>query len=232
MLRWTLGDKIFFNAIQNYLKDVKLAGGFAKTPDLIHAFEDASGKNLSKFFDQWYYKQGYPIYDIKLNQSGDGSIKKLTVYQTQSKSSVNFFEMAIPIQFFIGGKDTIIRFEHSFSGEIFNINLIGKVDSIKFDPELWLISKNNKLSVATNEVLHVANNFEVYPNPGTAGFYISSKDEIIDQINFVDQLGKSILTQNIGLKGSYISTESLNIGTYIILIQTSKGLFSKKWIKD
>lgn len=231
MLRWTLGDEEFFGAIKNYLKDTKLAGGFAKTPDLIAAFENKSGKNLTKFFDQWYYNQGYPIYDLKLSQEGAGNNKKLIIYQTQSHPSVDFFEMAVPVQFFINGKDTILRFDHNFSGESFNVNLVGKIDSIKFDPELWLISKNNSITVSTSDIKENVLDFEIYPNPGDNGFYITSTSDPIEVISIWDATGKQIRNIQSGLKGDFVNTDSLPCGSYFILIQTKKGIFSQKWLK-
>ena len=232
MLRWTLGDEVFFQAIRNYLTDVKLAGGFAKTPDLIAAFEDESGKNLSKFFDQWFYKQGFPSYSLLMNQEAGGKNKKLTIFQTQSHPSVDFFEMTVPVQFFRNGQDTILKFEHTYSGQIFDISIEGNIDSIKFDPDLWLISKNNTLSVNTNEIIFDHAEFDLYPNPGYNGFYISSYDEIMEKISVVDGLGRTILVKYPLKQGDYITTNYIIPGTYSIIIQTKTGLFSKKWIKN
>ncbi len=231
MLRWTLGDEIFFNSIKNYLNDTKLAGGFAKTPDLIAAFENESGKDLSTFFDQWYYKQGYPIYDLKLTQDGVGGNKKLRIYQTQSHPSVGFFEMAVPVQFFLNGQDTILRFDHTYSGEIFDITLTGTIDSIKFDPDLWLISKNNTLTVNTEEIKLADSTFEIYPNPGFNGFYISSTDEVMEEIFITDCLGRKIYSQYSGKYGDYIEVTDITSGSYYIIIQTKKGLIRKIWVK-
>lgn len=232
MLRWKMGDQVFFQAIKNYLQNTKLAGGFARTPDLIAELENASGEDLSKFFDQWYYKQGYPSYDLKFTEGKNGENKKLAIYQTQSDPSVTFFEMPVPVQFFVDGTPTTLRFDHSFSGETFDVNLAGKVDSIKFDPDLWLISKNNNLTVATTDISFNNPNHSIYPNPGFEGFFVSSKDEIINKVIIYDLIGKPCKTIDIGQKGGYIQTSDLSNGTYFVVMQTSAGLFSNKWIKQ
>jgi hypothetical protein len=129
-------------------------------------------------------------------------------------------------------KDTILRFEHSYSGQMFDISLEGNIDSIKFDPDLWLISKNNTLSVQTNEIIPDNSEFDVYPNPGFDGFYVSSHDQIIDKISISDALGRTIVEKYPSKQGDYISANTIVPGSYNILIQTKTGLFSKKWIKN
>ena len=65
MLQWKLSDSIFFKAITNYLNDPLLKLNYAKTPDLIYHLEQISGQDLTSFFDKWYYKEGFPTYDLK-----------------------------------------------------------------------------------------------------------------------------------------------------------------------
>jgi len=52
MLRWKLGDNIFFNALRNYQTDPAVIYGFAKTADLKRNLEQTSGQNLTNFFNQ------------------------------------------------------------------------------------------------------------------------------------------------------------------------------------
>ncbi len=70
MLRWKLGDSIFFLSLKNYLNDPLLAGKYARTPDLIAHFEAASNQSLTSFFNQWYYNQGFPSYHLLWGQTG------------------------------------------------------------------------------------------------------------------------------------------------------------------
>ncbi|MCB0464960.1 MAG: M1 family metallopeptidase, partial [Aequorivita sp.] len=72
MLRKKLGDAVFFQGLKDYLDDPALAYGYAKTPDLIRNMENASGEDLSEFFNDWIYGQGYPRYTIFWNQLTSG----------------------------------------------------------------------------------------------------------------------------------------------------------------
>jgi aminopeptidase N len=60
MLRWILGDNAFFTALRNYQIDPAIIYGFATTADLKRNMEQASGKDLTYFFNEWFSGQGYP----------------------------------------------------------------------------------------------------------------------------------------------------------------------------
>ena len=141
MLRWKLGDVLFFQALRNYLNDPELAFNYAKTPDLINHMETTSGQNLTTFFNQWYYKQGYPSYQIFWHRSGNDVIVKIN--QSQSHVSVGFFEMPLPIRFTAAGFDTTVVFNHTSSGQIFTRTLNFQATTASFDPNLWILSANN-----------------------------------------------------------------------------------------
>ena len=51
MLRWVLGDSLFFQGMKDYLLDPSLSYNYAKTPDLQQHLETVSGMNLTTFFD-------------------------------------------------------------------------------------------------------------------------------------------------------------------------------------
>ncbi len=98
MLRWEVGDTAFFRGIRSYLNDENLANSFASTENLQEHMETESGKNLDYFFQDWVYGQGYPQYTFSWGQESN-NIGYIRVNQQQSHSSVDFFELNIPIRF-------------------------------------------------------------------------------------------------------------------------------------
>ena len=96
MLRKKLGDTDFFQGVKNYLSDVNHAFAYAKTEDFIAIMETTSGLDLTEFFSDWLYNQGYPSYTIQWHQSGNQLFT--TISQAQSDPSVSFFEVPIPIK--------------------------------------------------------------------------------------------------------------------------------------
>ena len=70
MLRWILGDSLFFRGMRSYLNDPSISYGFATTKDLQKNLEKVSGGNLDYFFKEWFYGQGYPILSCSMVATG------------------------------------------------------------------------------------------------------------------------------------------------------------------
>lgn len=227
MLRWELGDSIFYNAISNYLNDTNLANGYASTQDLISHLELAADTVLSEYFNDWFYGEGYPIYQINWRQD-ISNLVQLEVYQMQSHASVSFFEMSLPIAFYGDNTDTIVRFKHSFSGQSFEFNPGWKVDSILFDPELWIVTKG---TVVTNvEKVDEDEIISVFPNPVSGLLYIRGLNTTKSySIQIVSQDGKTVYEKNV--KGQFscdINVNGIPSAAYILHIKSDDFSSSQK----
>ncbi len=234
MLRWKLGDTLFFASLKNYLNDTSLSNNFAKTPALKAHFESASGQNLTNFFSQWYYNQGYPTYQIGYLQTL--SDVTITVNQTQSDPSVSFFEMPIPIKFIGAGIDTTVVFNNTFSGQTFNTTINFPISTAQFDPELWIVSGSNTIS-DISENFGEEHSLTAFPNPvkdklTLTGFFPGT---IVNDLQIVDILGKIVYSAdkpyNITDK-IILNTENLKGGMYGVLLNTNIGIQTVHFIKD
>jgi aminopeptidase N len=83
MLRRMLGDELFFKALNLYC--TRHYGCNVITQDLQEAIEEATGRNLDFFFDQWVYKEGHP--ELKVSASYDDKQKLATVIIEQTHVS-------------------------------------------------------------------------------------------------------------------------------------------------
>jgi len=237
MLRWKLGDNLFFQSLRNYLNDPLLAYNYAKTPDLIHHLETTSGQNLTNFFNQWYYNQGYPSYQVEWNQIGNSLFVRIN--QTQSDASVSFFEMPVPVLFQNGGNDTTLVFNHTSSGQIFSATLNFTAATVAFDPELWIISANNSVihnsALGTNDLSAGNSSVQIYPNPVSNEVTIKPENQStqISLIEISDVLGHVIIKQDAGQSSmkTTIDLSGLSGGIYFINVKTDKGFFKKKIVK-
>ncbi len=76
MLRFMLGDEVFFEGVSSYTSDPDLRYGTAVNDDLEAHMEEAAGIELGWYFDQWYYQTGRPVYDYcYYTSSANDSIK-------------------------------------------------------------------------------------------------------------------------------------------------------------
>jgi aminopeptidase N len=163
MLRWVLGDDDFFQGLRNYLNDPLIAYGYARTTDLKFHMEAVSGKNLSVFFQQWYELEGYPSYAITWYPKPTGV--DVLIQQSTSHPSVGFFEMPVPMFFSDGITDTTIVLPNSFSGQTYSVALPFTPVFAEFDPQLWILSKNNAVTVGVQQPSDPSGIVQIFPNP-------------------------------------------------------------------
>lgn len=179
MLRWTLGDSAFFKGINMYLTDPKLVYGFAKTADLQRNLQRASGQNLRRFFNQWFYGEGYPSFTVQWKDSSDNKLY-FTVSQTASKpSSVNFFQVALPVRVSNGNKTKTIVLNCDHNNQSFVVTSPAfTVTAVAVDPDNYLISKNNKVVAMTSLKIAPVNeaSLAVSPNPVTSMAMVDLKN--------------------------------------------------------
>jgi hypothetical protein len=225
MLRWVIGDDDFFKGMKDYLNDPKLHYGFARSSDFISHMEAASGRDLTGFFADWLYGQGYPSYTVDVAQSDDYRTS-VAIYQTQSDLSVKFFELPVPVEFFGGGRDTVIVFNNTFPGQLFVTNPGFKIDSLKFDPDLWLVSANNKLNLLASTSL------VLMPNPASDFLYVQQNLGIINSYEIFSMDGKLVANEpeNEAIARLEINTRNLKAGMYLLRIIYEDRIETRKFI--
>lgn len=82
MLRNLVGDKAFFESLKEYL--TAHAYQTTEVDDLRLIFEKVTGKDLTWFFDQWYFGVGHPELKIATGYNQTQQSVSLTVEQNQS----------------------------------------------------------------------------------------------------------------------------------------------------
>ncbi|GAA4046442.1 M1 family aminopeptidase [Flavobacterium chungnamense] len=228
MLRLKMGDTMFFQALRNYLADTNLAYKYAVTSDLKFHLEAVYGSSLTEFFNDWVIYQGYPSYNITAQNWGAGQAK-ITVSQTQSHSSVSFFEMPIPVRLTgAGGQtfDTIL--ENTTNNQEFIISVPFAITGANFDPEKDIISKNNTVTLG-NENFNLEKAIALYPNPVSNELHIQIPSNIsIEKVIIFNSLGQKTIESN----ELNFSVNQLSSGVHFVQIQTSEGTFHKKIIKN
>jgi len=236
MLRWILGDSSFFRGIRNYLNDSTLGFGFARTIDFQRNLEKVSGIKLDYFFNNWFYGQGYPSYNVQWSQLGNDFVK-IEMNQTTSDKSVPFFALPVALQFKNTTQQKTIVVNNTFNGETF-IKEIGFVaDSLVIDPNYWLITKNNT-SEQVDENIGAKNDIRVFPNPFNSNLYVYLKNFSPSEahIRIYDTGGKLMLQKDSPVSSSLFfdfNTQSFGRGIYFIKIQTDNGVkFVKKILKQ
>lgn len=227
MLRYKLGDAAFFQGLRNYLNDPGLAYAYAVTPDLQGHLEAVYGSSLQEFFNDWVYNQGYPVYAISAQNIAPGQAR-VTINQTQSDASVNFFEMPVPVRLTgAGGQFQDYKLENTVNGQQFFVNVPFTVTGVVFNIKKDIISKNGSALLA-NENFELSDQVTVYPNPATSVLNITLPNTVaFEKCEVFNALGQKIGAYN----STQIAIDQLAVGMYTLLITTSEGRIHKNIIK-
>ncbi len=229
MLRFKLGDAAFFQGLRNYLNDPDLAYAYAHTDDLQSHLEAASGTDLTEFFLDWVYNQGYPIYNINV-QRISANQARITINQTQSFASVSFFEMPVPVRLTgSGGQQQDYVLNNTTNGQQFVVDVPFTPTGVVFNPKKDLITKNSVTTLATQNVA-LLSGVALYPNPAQSTLTLNVPTGVkVEKTTFCNALGQIV-------KASGVETNwnvgDLASGIYLVNVTSDAGVKQLKFIKN
>jgi aminopeptidase N len=228
-LRWVIGDEPFFNSLKEYINDSQLSYNFSRQSHLKYYLEKNSNTDLTDYFDDWVYGEGYPIYDITWVQKGEQL--NIDISQMQSHSSVDLFNIDLPLLVRGNSKDSLLRIPVSKANFRASFQMPFKVKSVSFDPFFATLGKAN-----IKFPLDKSSDFTLYPNPFKTEFFFTSDVQIIEW-ELTDIIGKSIIKGELSAMNTNsdlikIDASNYTEGTYILRIKTSDNrIVNKKIIK-
>lgn len=146
MLREQLGDEAFWRGVRAYLNRHKF--GNVESSDLRRAMEEASGKDLGWFFEQWVYGLGYP--KITVRQAYNAASRTLTLTATQTQKPEKFgpaaFRIPLSVEIKSGSETRSEKIELTKRTGTFSFKLAGRPSRVEFD-------KDEKVPIKTVKVL-------------------------------------------------------------------------------
>jgi hypothetical protein len=236
MIRWKIGDDDFFEALRNYQNNPLLSHNYARNIDLKNELEWQSQQNLDELFNDWYWGEGYPSYTLNYDQD-NSNLVTFTLSQSQSHPSVSFFEMPVPIRFKNATQDTMIVFEHTFSGQSFSAQLSFKVDSVIIDPDNWIVCNQNVVASAQNTPPS-NHGISLFPNPASEKLHLIIKGQLAERIQEIqifsvdgqEVTDKILYTTNAA--NGMIEINNLSQGIYQLRVNTQKNNYNVTFVKQ
>ena len=225
MMKWVLGDTVFYQALKDYHARPNLAYSYARTADLNASLLTSTGKDFTEFFNDWIYGQGYPTYDIRWKQVGNQVTFKTS--QTQSHASVSFFEMPLPIKVTgTGGQTAFFALNNTSNNQYFTEAVSFPIASVQFNYEYQILERNSTVSQdnSLSTVDFKTEEFSIYPNP--------VKDELF-VLGLKKEAGYDIITADgrwvkKGKTDKKIDVSLLQKGVYFVKILNSNLKFVKE----
>jgi aminopeptidase N len=140
MLRSLVGDEPFFKTLSHFLH--RYAFDAVDTDDFIRSVKTVTGQNLDWFFDQWLFKPGHPVFEVKSEWDAAGKVVRLKVAQVQDFSKgVPVFRVPVSIKLVTPGKTDIRKVWIKEREETFEFPLEAKPLLIRFDEDNVLIKE-------------------------------------------------------------------------------------------
>ena len=229
MLRKKMGDANFFQGLRDYLAHPDLAFDYAKTADFIPIMESASNQDLTEFFNDWLFNEGHPSFEVLWNQPQEDEVQ-ISLSQTQSHPSVDFFEVDVPLRL-IGTQGEILDLirSNTTNNQLFVETVNFEVSEIIFDPNFDVLSRNNTVSLSIND-MNLETEILLYPNP-TTGILTIQKPEsvIIERIRIHNVLGQ--LVMDVPYYETNLDLSALKSGMYFVEFSNAHTWVNKTVLK-
>lgn len=236
MLRYELGDddELFYEILQTYLQ--RYANGVATADDFKSVVEELSGKDFTTFFDQWYYGEGYPMYNLYWNITGN-TININSVQTVTAPNATPLFKLAYEVEFqYDNGDKEIVTFyqdqkEQQFTHEIPEGR---EIQNMIFDPTHWLLASGvfyyepNAIDGQDNDP-----KISVYPNPASDFLHIAFDDSWREtkKIDLVDASGKRLAEFQTNDKNYQLDISTFASGIYFLIFHYEGKTYTQKIIK-
>jgi len=216
-------DSLFYTAlkqIQIQYSDSVITGYNVK-----QVFENVIGLNLNNFFDEWYYGEGFPIYNLIWNQDSlQSSWGDLSLNIQHHGSSTNNNLFTIPVEIKISYQnltDTIVKLYPTQNNQNFNIITNGnKVVNIIFDPNNWVL--DSLLSISQNVQITELNDFFILlgqnPSSNSINFQYFGGDNFNGTITVFDETGRKISENVINQNNFDIPISNISSGLCFVKV--------------
>ncbi len=242
MLRYVLGDSVFFASIKAYATDsANFRMKNSVTDDFAQKISAASGQNLGWFFDEWLKQPNHPVYQNLY--SIDTVANKVTVKLQQTQANPAFFTMPVELKFtFADATDTTLQVRNDMNPQLINFAFSKRPTKVVFDPNNNIVLKQATTLQATGvqpgELATLQ--FELgqnYPNPfnPVTNVQFTIADARFVSIIVFDILGKQITTilkttMNPGRYTVQWDAADLPSGVYFYRLQAGQFSETKKLV--
>ncbi|MGO8948175.1 MAG: M1 family aminopeptidase [Ktedonobacterales bacterium] len=151
MLRNFLGEEPFWRAVSVY--NNRNRGREVITADFERAVEEATGRSMAQFFEQWLYKAGHPDFQVSYSWDSERKLARVQVVQTQNVTECTpLFRTPVDIGFLIPERDDALPDDVDVPAQLvtfrvvveeaqqaFFFPLARRPFSVRFDQGGWLI---------------------------------------------------------------------------------------------
>jgi aminopeptidase N len=240
LLRYTLGDTLFFRGVKAYATDTtnfKLKN--ATIPEFFTKMGEVAGQDLSWFYNAWIYQANHPVYQNGYNIVNLGNGQYRVNFLAKQTQTTGFFPIPIEVKVSFASGDTTIRVMNSTNNQLFSFYFTTQPTAVAFDPSNYIVIKTATLTVGIDENgTTTPDKFQLHQNEPNPFNPVTNIDYDIPQNSHVklvvyDLLGKEVktLVNENKTAGKYtVSFNGMNLpsGVYLYRIETDNFKQVKK----
>jgi len=226
MIRFILDDdELFYDVLRNYLSQYK--NGLATGADFQAILEDVSTLDFSCFFEQWYYGEGYPIFQLFWEQADDSLL--IRSEQTGTAASITpLFQLPFELEIILSnGQSQFVRLNQHSNVDDFSVAVEGMVERIVFDPHNYLLKTATVL-----QKMPEGKPFRYGPNPVTNKLTIQfPNNALIDAVRITNFAGQEIYKARNAENPLTLDLSSYADGPYVIELSNASETYQERIVK-
>lgn len=220
-------DSVFFQVLKDYQHDFK--DSVATGNDFKRYVENKTHLDLTNFFNQWYFGEGYPIVNINWQYTND-TLTIITFQRGSAPDKTPLFNVLMPYKIETASSDTVITIRQRSNYDTNKFYFPEKVKGIQVDPDNWLLLGIESLFKIDDT--GIKKSYEVYPNPVKNILHINFNDmKGSYTIYIVDLNGRLLKTFTENIPAVSLDVSDLIPGSYVLLLKAEKKLSPAKFIK-
>ena len=221
-------DELFFQALRNFQSEFSFKTAIAI--DFKKSIEKTTGIDLTNYFNEWYYGEGYPTYSAKIYQKSDNSSELIITQKTSAPNVTPLFTNPVDIRIRrTNNTDTIIRIaiNSNFQKNYFSTEL-GLKEVVEIDPNNNIV---NRVEQFTNQIDTLPENILIYPNPTQDYISVELKNSADALAKILDMNGK-IITEKSFSKEIQLDLKNQSNGNYLLIIESDGTTLKHKITKN
>lgn len=226
MIRFILdNDDLFFEVLRTYL--TRFQQGSATGADFQDILEEVSEMDFSCFFQQWYYGEGYPVFQLFWEQKGDSLLIWSEQTGTAPQTTLLFqvpFEVDIK---FMNGTSRQVRLKQEQALDVYSIPVDGMVERLVFDPDNHLL-KTSTVSQKMSE----GKPYRLGPNPVTGELSIQFPNLIsMVEVRISSFSGQEVLKVTSADNPLILNLSTLADGPYLLELKIGSETYVERLVK-
>lgn len=181
MLRYVLGDQLFWKALHHYITANQFEP--VETNDFKKAIEEATGQNLYWFFDQWVYKAGYPKFDVSYRYNDSSNTVAVRIQQVQKMDSLTgIFQTPVDIEIVTPSGAATHRISIDRQDSTYILPSAEKPMLVLFDKDDWILK----------EVHYSNRSLEEWEYQAESGHDVVARRTAASQLALLDSAGNTL----------------------------------------